>query len=617
MALTNHIVPDSPTNNFATLNPLASFASSHSRLTISNGNLKGDVSTTADNYGLGFSTLQLPQSGKFYAEVLVTYDGVGNLLTFGCVSPTSYVPTSNSFAIYSNSTFTGILLDQYNETVRSVVNGSLGTSVSFSRTTTILGILFDIDNSSMTGWYNNNQLAIASSGIAYDNYILAIESASHASNRSDFICNFGQDPTFGGNKTSGSADAPDAKGIGKFYYDPPTGALALCTANLPSYPDLPIDPALDDLPEDYFKAVKYTGQTTVDAGTWDNVNSRSTIAVGFQADLLWLKGRNYGEHHALVDSVRGASSLLQSNRVNGESATTQHVLSIGSTNFTIGTNHEVNNANSTFVAWCWKAGGAPDLTSIPTKPFAKDNVQYQTLSAAGITAGTITPTAMSVNTKAGFSIVKWLGNDTNNSTIPHGLTKEPDFVIIKNLIDSTVWLVKLNPNTISAVSNEQQYLYLNLPNNFGTNTGEETQITTNTIKFVGDSLNNSNGSGDDMIAYCWHSVAGYSAFGSWVGTGNGGGAFVYTGFKPAFILCKNADNSGAWWLIKDSPRSPYNPSQANLYPNDAASEGSGDPIDFLSNGFKIRGTGSGIDGSGQKIIYAAFAEQPFKYATAR
>ena len=245
--------------------------------------------------------------------------------------------------------------------------------------------------------------------------------------------------------------------------------------------------------------------------------------------------------------------------------------------------------------------------------------QINTTTTHGQTefGGSIIP-IVSANKEAGFSIAKWVGNNTNNASISHGLTKTPDIVVFKNTSDTTNWGVKLNPSTISAVSNEQQYLYFNLTNSFGTNTGEETQLTSSIIKFVGTNLNFSNGSGDNMIAYCWHSVPGFSSFGSYEGNAAGpNGPFIYTGFKPAWLMIKNVDSTGPSWDIYDNAREPFNDgSFANLSANSSGTESSR-AIDFLSNGFKIRETNSWNINSSETFIFVCFAEAPVNFSNAR
>jgi len=292
---------------------------------------------------------------------------------------------------------------------------------------------------------------------------------------------------------------------------------------------------------------------------------------------------------------------------------------MGSNGFTLGTDSAYNDSGSTYVAWCWKAGGAPDLTSSPTKPFAKDGVQYETLSAANITAGTITPTAMSVNTDAGFSIVKWQApNNTSlsNPSIPHGLNKTPDFIIIKSLeslINWFIWHTSFsNPAANYNVLNDSSSTVTAGINIWG-NSGP----SNNLINFApNSSAAGTNYSDDNMIAYCWHSVEGYSKFGSYIGNGSTDGPFVYCGFRPAWIMIKRTDTA-AGWLILDSERDPFNVMDGQLYANGPDVESGGATADFVSNGFKIRETGGGTNGTGSPYIFMAFAEQPFKFSNAR
>ena len=631
MAFSTHDqVTDSPTNVFATMNAINLVSSS----TLTDGNLRCN-SVGTNTFRSSVSTIKMPNTGVYYIEFRCN-TALDNLSRFTIgLTPEAHIPITNGSAVVSTST-------SYLYTVRTnidslfIIESAQNSSTPSYSSGMIIQVLYDASNNKI--WFGKNNTWYGSSGSLSSPNFSTDQTGSVASNIDLFFTvewasevgtalhghvNFGQDSSFGANVTSGSANATDANGIGSFYYQPPTSALALCTANLPD-PD--IDPAVDDLPEDYFKAVTYTG-----------TGSEQTISVGFQPDLVWMKGRSYAEHHNVIDSVRGAGKRIQPNRTEAEATSSEQLKSFTSTGFTLGTNHEVNNSSSTFIAWCWKAGGAPSGATSATgsaKRINSSGTQDDTSCSALATAAsaTITPTLMSINQKAGFSIVKWVGNNTNNSSIPHGLTQTPDFVVLKNTTDATNWGVKLNPSTISAVSNEQQYLYFNLTNPFGTNTGEETQLTSSIIKFVGTNLNFSNGSGDNMIAYCWHSVAGYSAFGSFTGNNSTDGPMIHLGFSPALVICKLYTGTSATdyhsWVIYDNVRQTVNPNHSPLYANRSHAEGkrgntAGDSggdtlyLDFLSNGFKCRQNGTELNGNGgsnDKFIYIAFAEQPFKYS---
>ena len=599
MALTNHIVPDSPTNNFATLNSLDAESA-----TLSNGNLTATINSGPNN-----STTIVPLSGIWYWEVYISdhtniYIGIQKIETQASGFSQDAVAINNVGNIYFDASYQGI------DALPSIATGD------------IISVFWDIDNKKI--WFAKNgqfydatgtshptlTLSQVASGVNGYDYSSNIPNGAKpffgsSANSAGIICNFGQDSTFAGIK-SPTTTYPDANGIGSFYYQPPTDALALCTANLPEMtPDV-----AGDVPQDYFKTVLWTGQTTGGDMTWDGTTG--TVTVGFQPDLVWGKNRDFNNYNELTDSVRGATRSIYSNETLSEGVDSEKLKSFDSNGFSIGNVPGYNRSGDKHVAWCWKAGGAPDLTSSPTKPFAKNGVQYETLSAANITAGTITPTAMSVNTDAGFSIVKY-GVVNSVSTIPHGLTKQPEMIFFKNLNQSYNWSVYhkdlssaayvliLNSNNAELNSNVQ----------FNSTAPNESVFTVGT----GGNTNYVSSTSDNIIAYCWHSVEGYSKFGSF--TSASGGVFVYLGFKPALIISKF--NGTGHWNMYDNARQPFNTGSSNvLYPDLSNAEGSDSTIynfEFLSNGFRSFGTGSTYN-SGTHL-FIAFAEQPFKYSNAR
>jgi hypothetical protein len=580
MAFSTHdIVPDSPTNNFCTLNPIEPNNSS----LISEGNLR--FYSTTGNIDVGiFSTI--PALQFLYFEV------------------------------YRNNCALQLYLRNEEASVYATIKEQKAPA------TEVWCICID----TVTGKYWAKTSAITDNIIAGTNPTGNIGTAtsyrlqlwdSWSDSLTDIPFNFGQDPTFGG-RNSPTTTYTDANGIGAFYHQPPTGGKALCTANLPDF-----TPTVnDDVPQDYFKTVIWSGTTYANA----------TVPVGFTPDFVWAKAENANSNHRLVDSVRGGNGSLMyelaSNDAGGN-GTDSAITGLSNNGINLSSGNFGAVSGQDIVAWCFRAGGPPDLTSSPTKPFAKNGVQYETLSAANITAGTITPTAMSVNTDAGFSIVKYGGSNTtgllsssvSSATIPHGLN-DCEFCIIKNLDNGNTWVVSHTSITPNVMALQDSGLAASTPPVDPTY-GQITSLNSNTVTITRGSTRGDN-VGENLnswgyIMYCWHSVEGYSKFGSYTGNGSPDGPFVYTGFRPAFILLKNTDNSGAWWLIIDAQRSPYNVVDDYLYPNDAAveSSSSGDSFDFLSNGFKPRGTGGGANGSGNKIIFMAFSEQPFKFSNAR
>jgi hypothetical protein len=358
------------------------------------------------------------------------------------------------------------------------------------------------------------------------------------------------------------------------------GTMALCTQNLP-------EPTIVDGGE-YFNTVLYTG---------DGAASRTITGVGFQPDFVWAKSRSTVINHFLQDSVRGANKVLASSTANPEYNSTTDFSDGGlgtsaSDGFTIvsGTAN-ANNLNqnaATYVAWNWKANG----------------------SGVSNTDGTITST-VSANTTSGISICTYTGTGSA-ATVGHGLDSAPEMMIIKNRDTTNNWFVYTS--SLGAT----KYLLLN------TTAAEDTSGTTfnnvaptSSVFSVGTWVG-TNGSTNDMIAYCFAAIPSFSAMGSYLGNGSADGPFVYTGFRPAFVMIKRSSAVNNW-VIQDTSRSVYNVSQNNIYADSSGAEASyvSELTDILSNGFKQRETGISMNGSGSTYIYMAFAENPFKYALAR
>ena len=337
-------------------------------------------------------------------------------------------------------------------------------------------------------------------------------------------------------------------------------------------------------PNLHFNNVLYTG----------NGSARTITGVGFQPDWVWVKDRDSTNFHYLYDVVRGNNLNLYTNATDGDTNVTTAlggggIGSQASDGFTIvaGTSNtnNVNTNSNNYISWNWKAGGAASANS----------------------SGTIS-SSVSVNTTAGFSIVSYTGNATAGATIGHGLGTTPSMMIIKRRNSGNSWRVyhksigATKMLTLSATSAATTQ----------TNIFNDTEPTSSVFS-VGDS-STTNASGGTYIAYCFAEKKGYSKFGSYVGNGNADGPFVYTGFKPSFILIKSTASSTNW-PITDDKRPAYNPTNdANfvMYANTSSAESSSSTrgADFNSNGFKIRGTSSDVNGSSNEITYMAFAENP-------
>jgi len=322
---------------------------------------------------------------------------------------------------------------------------------------------------------------------------------------------------------------------------------------------------------DYFNTKLYTG----------NGSTQSITGVGHQPDFVWLKQRSSGVYyHRLQDSVRGAGKAIYSNRTDAEgdfgTGTTGSIRTFDTDGFSIGSDAGSNDNNVTMASWNWKANG----------------------TGSSNTDGSISST-VSANTTAGFSIVKWTGNG-GTASVGHGLGVKPNIVIKKNLAASTNWIFS---TTIIDGSND--FFYLNTTAAKGDS--GETAPTASLVNLYANSENNGNGNG--MIAYCFAEKKGYSKFGSYNGNGNANGPFVYTGFKPAFILQKRINDTSNWHIF-DIKRDTYNSMNKYLLPNDVSVESTAGAWDFLSNGFKVRSADNWQNQSGGSYIYMAFADEP-------
>jgi len=327
-------------------------------------------------------------------------------------------------------------------------------------------------------------------------------------------------------------------------------------------------------PTDYFNTKLYTGNGSTNAQT----------GVGFQPDFTWIKSRSNTYSNTLTDAVRGVTKHNASNSSNAEYTSTTEITSFNSDGFTVGTDAGVNNSSSTFASWNWKAGTTGSGTSSGS--------------------GTGKAYSYSVSTTSGFSIVKYTGNGTAGHTIPHHLGAVPKMIIAKNLGRGEHWRVYH-----ASLGNAHK---LSLNNTTASASASEWNSTTPTSSVfsigTGEQINYND---DNYIAYCFAEVKGFSKFGSYTGTGSTlNSPFIYTGFKPAFVIIKGSSNTENWHMY-DNKRDTFNPTDQALQPNTNSAEFTEtNVLDFLSNGFKLRVTGGGHNGSGVSYIYMAFAEAP-------
>jgi hypothetical protein len=371
--------------------------------------------------------------------------------------------------------------------------------------------------------------------------------------------------------TTGSLNA----GQRLFAATAPSGFKALCTTNLP-------EPTIAD------------GSTAMDVALYTGNGSTQTISgLNFDPDLVWIKGRSGATDHALYDTVRTATNQLESNTATAETTEATGLTAFATGGFSLGALAQVNTSSATYAAWTWDAGS----------------------STVTNTDGSIT-SQVRANASAGFSVVTYTGTGSS-ATVGHGLGVTPSLIILKrrDAVSSTLgWIV------FSYLNGALTYGRLDSTNSFS---GAGESVPTSSVFSILTHVDINAASGT-YVAYCFAPVAGYSAFGSYTGNGSADGPFVYTGFKPAYVLLKATAAVAGNWVIYDYSRGSFNLNSKKLGANLGRAENDasflGDDafgIDFLSNGFKIRTTGPNHNNSSVAYVYACFAESPFAYSRAR
>jgi len=541
--------------NFCTLNPLSS-----RYMTLSSGNLTAVSRATGDASIIG---THAAKSGKWYFEY--TYNAGQHPGSIGFTRLEHYyTAVRDEYGLVS----TGDLREQsyfiqgYGGNVYAADTNAVLTGVGALSSGDVAMFALDLDNNKVWfgangTWYNSGDPASGSNAI--DSNVIQgtyapIFGDDYGSDTSGGTFNFGQFP---------------------FRYDPPSGFVALSTENLA---EPPISNLAAEKPEDYFNTVLYTG----------NGSTQSINGVGFQPDFVWIKERSQANDHVLIDAVRGIDRRLESNNNDAEvtMSPVNLITSLDSDGFSLGSNGNANENTETYVAWCWKAGG----------------------TAVENTDGSITST-VSANTTSGFSIFTYTGTGAAG-TVGHGLGVTPDMIIFKGRNTTSDWPV------YHEVSSDGT-LGFPLLNSSGANVGNSPFTWNSSVFTFTSSSSYSNTSGTNYIAYAFNSVEGFSKIGSYTGNGSTDGPFVYTGFRPAFVMVKRTDST-ANWQIYDTGRDLFNSAGLGLSSNGSAAESDGgEDFDILSNGFKARDTAGARNGSGGTYIYMAFAESPFKYSSAR
>ena len=343
-----------------------------------------------------------------------------------------------------------------------------------------------------------------------------------------------------------------------------------------------------DKPSDYFETKLYTG----------NGGTLNVTGLDFSPNWVWIKSRSSSRVHCLFDTVRSATKRLQSNEADTEYTTSNSLTGFNSDGFSLGSYNQSNEGSANFVSWNWKAG----------------------TSVSGNTGGSGTAKAYSgsVNTTSGISIIRYQGNGTNGHTIPHHLGVTPTVMMVKRLTGAAAnWS---NYQSDFWVSGGNQYIDLNRSAAAAADSVMWYNTQPTSSVFTVGTNERTNYNNDYFINYLFTPIQGYSKFSSYVGNGNADGTFVYTGFKPAWVMIK-ATNASKDWKMIDNKRNPAglggaNPVRYRLAANEAnTTSDDGDGQDFTSQGFKFRTTDSHMNGNGTQYLYMAFAEEPFLTST--
>ena len=589
----NDQMQDTPSNNFAVWNE----NDADSDLTITGGSTRAESGTNQNHSNVRSTFTMKPNTGKWYCECL--NDGEiagGTAVAFGLTTPQFKV--DNTHPISSSSGFYGAY---HSNGANIAANGGVTGDMDVTGTRSIWQVAYNSDNGQY--WFGiNNQYYEANAGTNSNpsdgtnptatlgdggrhGALVTADSVNNADQA--MLINAGQDSTWDGRKT-GQNNA-DLNGHGDFYYAPPTGYKAMCTENLP-YPDV--------LPKENFGIMTYTGTGS----------AASHRGLGFRPNLIWGKKRGTNaQNHWWISDLIDINKQLMSDSNDGHGSEANGT-AFDPNGFDSAGNDLFYNNGSPYVVYCWKGNG--------------------TANGVANTDGTI-DSVVNANVEAGFSLVKYVGVDSQTTTVGHGLSKKPIIVLVKATSENgRHWRLMAFPDTFgidatdvakfndgSAVADDANYW-------------NDTPPTTSVFS-VGDA-NDVNDTDCTFQAFCFHNVEGYSEFGVYRGNGASGsanqfdGKFYHTGFRPKWILIRNIKpNTTGDWVVFDDAREGTNPMKTNIKANSNAAEvvtsSSGYElfVDFYSNGFKLKGPGGTINANAAEYLFMCFAEVPFKYANAR
>ena len=550
--------PSSPSNTFPTFHNLFSLNQQGGTVTYTEGNLKIETSAAFANYRRYPFAMSSPyfavNSGKWYVEFL----NASSACAFGVtnIGQLDYTVSNNPYGASASTSFI------YTNTGEIRRDDSNLTSQATYGDGDVIGVALDLDNMKLYFHKNGTYINSANPNTGTNGYDL---NSLPASKTGGFIFQAG---------SNGVSNITAHVNFGQraFSHSIPTGFKILNLQNLPK-PNAPII-----RPQRHFDIKLYTG----------NSSTQKITGLEFKPDMIWFKSRTSTSTNGIADSVRGRSKLLypDTNQTEQTSSTTRDLVSFDDGGFTLGNPENLGSTNLnglSIVTWCWKAGGA----------------------AVSNTDGSIT-SSVSANTEAGFSIVSFTGNGTSGATVGHGLNATPRWILVKErTTNSNNWAV------YHANLGNTRAMYMDITNDQGGDFtgGWNNTSPTSSVFSLGNSVETNRSSGS-FIAYCWAEVPGFSKFGEYYGDNNSDGPYVYLGFRPAWVMIKNADAGSTEWYILDSARDTDNPVGQYLSASSEAAEATYVFYDFLSDGFKLRNTGAAQNPDNQRIIFMAFAEQP-------
>ena len=566
---------DTPTNNFCTLSAIYDAGAAYGSGVLSEGGLRYTGGSSNRSIGSTFGIRHTDTQGYYFEARIISGNQANRLFVGIGYTSTDWISTDargandDSWVLRNGD---GVFI--HNSSVDGETTGAGALSV---------GDIIQIAVKGSKIWVGKNGSYFFSGNPSGDSTPKFSDIASTWTPVADVMTsnvvqfNFGQDSSFSNTVTA--QGNTDGNGNGDFYHSPPTGFLALCSANLP-------DPTIF-FPNKHFDTLLWTA----------NASTQSITGLNFSPDWVWGKSRDDSYDHEVYDTVRGTLKRLKPNATDQELTNAGNLTSFDSGGFTLGSATNMNyNSGSDIVGWCWEGGS----------------------STVSNGTGTIT-TQVRANPTAGFSIVGYTGNGTSGATIGHGLGVVPQITIIKRREAAEDWMFGIGH--ILGSGSEGHYIKLNATEAEASGNGPfaSTNSSSTVVTIGSDVAVNVNG--EDYICYCFSEVAGYSKFGLYTGNGNAEGTFVFTGFRPAFLINKSVSFVKGWRMT-DSKRSPTNPIFKSLFPEldqgEYTATGSSEQgQDFLSNGFKLRNTNTRDNQNSSTYFYMAFAEAPYKYSRAR